>query len=118
VKCEVFGCQVNVYRRINIGPGTSTAVCETHFIEFTKELKPEYPNQGGGDAMPQNTEKKGVLEIRLEGVDIPKAGVLADLLQEWVTWVKTYDALLEDVGGLNDLRQRTTEAVQKWGRDG
>jgi len=64
------------------------------------------------------TGDKEVLVVQLENVDIPRAGFLADLLQEWVTWTKTYGALLEDVGGLDDLHQRTSEAVQKWGRDG
>jgi hypothetical protein len=117
VKCEVFECQSNTYRRLSIGPGTSTALCETHFTQFKKDLIPQ-PTQEGEDMVQNNIEKKGVLEIRLTGVDIPKAGVLADLLQEWVTWTKTYGALLEDVGGINDLHQRTSEAVRKWGRDG
>jgi hypothetical protein len=116
--CEIFGCQEKVYNRLSIGPGTSTALCEKHFTEFKKELMPEYPKQGGEDMVKLNTEKSGVLEVKLTGVDIPKAGILADLLQEWVTWVNTYNSLLKDVGGLNDLRERTTEAVQKWGRDG
>ena len=72
----------------------------------------------GGNYMVQNHSEKGVLEVRLNGVDIPRPRVLADLLQEWVTWTKTYGALLEDVGGLDDLHQRTSEAIQKWGRDG
>jgi len=59
-----------------------------------------------------------VIEVRLTNVDIPKAGALADLLQEWVDWTKTYYAFLEDVGGLESLHQRTMEAVRKWGRDG
>jgi len=63
-------------------------------------------------------KESGVLEVRLTDVDIPKAGVLADLLQEWATWTKIYGTLLEDVGGLNDLRHRTSEAVKKWGRNG
>lgn len=65
-----------------------------------------------------NVEKNGVIELRLEGVDIPPAGVLADLLQEWVSWTRTYGSLLEDVGGLDNLHQKTIEVIKKWGRDG
>jgi len=117
VKCEIFGCEIATYRRLSIGPGTSTALCETHYIEFKKELM-------GEDVVQNNIEKKGILEIKLDNVDIPNAIVLVDLLQEWATWIKTYGALLpswmykEDVGGLNELQQRTSEATQKWGRDG
>ena len=118
MKCEVFGCQVNVYRRINIGPGTSTALCEEHFIEFKKELMPEDLEQRGEDMVQNNGVNKGVLEIKLSNVDIPNAVVLVDLLQEWVTWTKTYYAFLEGAGGLDELLQRTTGAVRKWGRDG
>jgi len=118
VKCEIFGCKVDVYNRLSIGPGTSTALCEEHFLEFKKELMPEDPKQGEKKMVKNNIEKKGVLEVQLTGFDIPRARDLADLLQEWATWVKTYGALLEDVGGLDDLHQRTSTAVQKWGRDG
>ena len=66
----------------------------------------------------QNSEKDGVIEVRLNGVSIPRAGELANLLQEWVSWTKKYGALLENVGGLNDLHERSIDAVRKWGRDG
>jgi len=118
VKCEIFGCQVNVYQRLSIGPGTSTALCEEHFIEFKKELMPEDLEQRGEDMVQNNGVNKGVLEIKLSNVDIPNAVVLVDLLQEWVTWTKTYYAFLEGAGGLDELLQRTTGAVRKWGRDG
>jgi len=111
VKCEIFGCEIATYRRLSIGPGTSTALCETHYIEFKKELM-------GEDVVQNNIEKKGILEIKLDNVDIPNAIVLVDLLQEWATWIKTYGSLLHDVGGLNELQKRTSEAAQKWGRDG
>jgi len=118
VTCEIFGCRMTSYRRLSVGPGTSTALCKAHYIEHQKELMPEDPKQGGEDMVQNNIEQKGVLVVNLTDVDIPRAGILADLLQEWATWVKTYGALLEDVGGLNDLHQRTSEAAKKWGRDG
>ena len=118
MNCEIFGCLVTVFKRLSIAPGTSTALCEEHYTEFKKELIPEEPKQGG-DMVQDNIEKDGVLEIKLTSVPyIPTAGFLADLLQEWVVWTRTYGALLEDVGGLHDLQQRTKAAVQKWGRDG
>lgn len=65
-----------------------------------------------------NTEKP-VLEIMLTGFgDIPKAGELADLLQEWVTWVKTYGSLISTDDETVSLYSRSSEAVKKWGRDG
>jgi len=126
MKCEIFGCQIYVYRRLAIGPGTSTALCEDHYTEFKKELIPENPKQGGEDMVQDNTEKadfpkergSAVLEVRLTGVDIPRAGVLADLLQEWVTWVKTHGALIGTDDQIVSLYQRTRDSVKKWGRDG
>ena len=126
MKCEIFGCSVAVYRRLTIGPGTSTALCEDHYTEFKKELIPENPEQGGEDMVKDNTEKadfpkesgSAVLEVRLTGVDIPRAGVLADLLQEWVNWVKTYGSQIGSDDHIVDLYQRTREATKKWGRDG
>ena len=64
-----------------------------------------------------NTEK-AVLEVRLGKVDIPRAGVLADLLQEWVNWVKVYGSLIGSDDKIVDLYQRSREATKKWGRDG
>ena len=117
MKCEIFGCQIYVYRRLAIGPGTSTALCEDHYTEFQKELILENPEQGGEDMVKDNTEK-AVLEVRLTGVDIPRAGVLADLLQEWVTWVKTHGDLIGTDDQITSLYQRTRDSVKKWGRDG
>ena len=63
--------------------------------------------------------EKPVLEIMLTGFgDIPKAGTLADLLQEWVTWVKTYGSLINTNEDTVSLYHRSSEAVKKWGRDG
>ena len=63
--------------------------------------------------------KKPVLEIKLDGFgDIPKAGALADLLQEWVTWVKTYGSFIITDEDTVSLYQRSREAVKKWGRHG
>ena len=117
MKCEIFDCQINVYRRLTIGPGTSTALCEKHYIESQRELLPEDPKQGGKDMVKENTEK-AVLEVRLGNVDIPRAGVLADMLQEWVDWVRVYGSLIGVGSELEDLYDRTKEAVKKWGRDG
>jgi hypothetical protein len=68
--------------------------------------------------MAGNIMGKEVLVVHLDKVDIPKAGELADLLQEWVTWVKVYGALLGTDDTIVDLYQRTRGAVKKWGRDG
>lgn len=63
--------------------------------------------------------EKPVLEIKLDGFgDIPKAGALADLLQEWVVWVKTYGSLIGTDDEIVSLYQRSREAVKKWGRHG
>ena len=118
MKCELFGCPNITYRSLSIGPGTSSTLCKEHFTEFKRELMPEYPKQGEGEGMVQQNTEKNVVEINLGDVDIPRAGFLADLLQEWVTWTRAYSSMLEDVGGLNDLHQRTIGAVKKGGRDG
>lgn len=115
--CEIFGCQVVVHNRLSVGPGTSTALCKDHFLEFKRELLPEHPKQGGEDMVKDNIEK-AVLEVRLGKVDIPRAGVLADLLQEWVNWVKVYGSLIGSDDKIVDLYQRSREATKKWGRDG
>ena len=63
--------------------------------------------------------EKPVLEIKLDGLgDIPKAVALADLLQEWVTWVKTYGSFISTDEDTVSLYQRSREAVKKWGRHG
>tara|TARA_B000000460_G_scaffold115269_1_gene80883 strand:- start:549 stop:917 length:369 start_codon:yes stop_codon:yes gene_type:complete len=114
VKCEIFGCSVTVYRRLSIGPGTSTALCEKHYTEFKRELMPEEPKQGGEDMVKNNNE---VLNVELRGVnDIPRARDLADILKEWHTWYHTYASLVENIGQTEDLYERTTEALKKWGR--
>ena len=128
MKCEVFKCQNKVYRRLSVGPGTSTALCETHFVEFEKELISEDPKAGGKDMEELNAsyrgvprsgvQKNGVLVVQLENVDIPRAGVLADLLQEWVDWVKQYYPVIDSDYKIMDLHKRTREAVKKWSRDG
>ena len=62
--------------------------------------------------------KKEVMEIQLENVDIPRARDLADLLQEWIVWVKTYGDLIGMDDKIISLYQRSREAALKWGRDG
>ena len=68
--------------------------------------------------MVDNIMGKEVLVVHLDKVDIPKAGELADLLQEWVTWVKTYGSQIGSDDHIVDLYQRTRKATKKWGRDG
>ena len=68
--------------------------------------------------MMQDNTEKAILEVRLGEVDIPRAGVLADLLQEWVTWVKTYGSLIGTDDQIVSLYQRSRDSVKKWGRDG
>ena len=113
MKCEVLECQNTVYQRLSIGPGTSIALCEEHFITFKKELMVE-PEEGGDIV---SKEKKGVLDIKLEDFDIPKPRVLPDLLQEWVVCVKPYGSLIGADDEIVSLYQRSREAVKKWGRD-
>jgi len=68
--------------------------------------------------MVDNIIGKEVLIVHLDKVDIPKAGELADLLQEWVNWVKTYGSQIGSDDQITSLYQRSRDSVKKWGRDG
>lgn len=112
MNCDMIGCKREVYNSLSLGPGTYIAACKAHYKELAEEHNIRI--EGDVDMVKNNKE---VLEIKLSGVEsIPRARDLADILKEWHTWYNTYASLIQNVGNTEDLYERTTEALKKWGR--
>lgn len=56
------------------------------------------------------------LLVEILGVDLPKNNEWVDLVEEWYTWTNTYYSLIGYNENLEELLDKSRNALQRWGR--